>query len=326
MKCVRRFLTLCLCLLLCLAPSLTARGEDTVCWRVPGVVTARAGAVTAVSFRKISSAPAGEMQVLDEEGNVLTSVHLARGAKDGRILLRPEMGLKNGQILRFCFLHDGVSELQSETMLAIDDGREGIVRVDTAEKKIAITFDSANGVGRVPDLLDLLDRYDAKCTFFLQGAFLLNHPDQAIMISQRGHELANHSMNHADMRVVDDGKILREIQDCSAIIREVTGQTVRYYRPPGGYYTWRDHAIGQALGHEMILWTFDSLDGFPQTGRYAMQNRMMQESRPGAIILMHIYGQYTLQVLETYLPAMREQGYSFVTVGELMTCGPAVEK
>ncbi len=173
------------------------------------------------------------------------------------------------------------------------------------------------------NLLDLLDRFGVRCTFFLQGDYLRHQPEKAALIARRGHELANHSMNHPDMRQISDDKILREIRECNEIIEEVTGQRVRYYRPPSGWYTHRDRAICRALGCEMVLWTFDSLDGtFPERStpytELDVTRAMERGTRPGAIILMHIYGRHTLQVLERYIPAMQAQGYEFVTVGELL--------
>ena len=255
---------------------------------------------------------------MDAEGNELASVTVKANQKDGSFVMPLDGRVTNGQVVQICFRHGGETELQGECLLAIDDGTPGVYKVETNEKKIAITFDSANGIGRTANLLDLLDRYGIKCTFFLQGAYLKNHPQMAKEISDRGHEMANHSMNHPDMRECDDAKIYREIKSCNDLIYEVTGQVVHFYRPPSGWFTYRDRAISRALGCEMIQWTFDSLDGFEESTEATVRNAMARGSEPGAIILMHLYGRYTLQVLEDYIPAMQALGYEFVTVGELL--------
>ena len=224
------------------------------------------------------------------------------------------------------FQRDGAMELQDEGLLAADDAkRDGLRIVETGEKKIAITFDSAGGVGKLPELLDLLDKLQIKCTFFLQGEFVLNHGEWAEEIHARGHELANHSMYHPNMKEIDDARIHREITRCNELIEAITGKPVTLYRPPSGYYTYRDRVIGRALGCEMVLWTFDSRDGFKDSTRQRIWKVMMEKSEPGAIILMHIYGKHTISILEEYVPTMREQGYEFVTVTDLMLPGGVLD-
>ena len=309
-----------LILLLCLVMLCAAAAADAPYYQVSSILTGKAGENLIIRYHRNRTAPAGEMVILDAEGNELACYDVNGRQKDGSLSFPLDGRAENGQVVRICLRHDGVTELQGECLLAIDDGTPGVYKVGTNRKLIAITFDSANGIGRTANLLDLLDRFGVKCTFFLQGAYLKNHPQMAKEISDRGHELANHSMNHPDMRECDDAKIYREIKNCNDIIHEVTGQTVRFYRPPSGWFTYRDRAIARALGCEMIQWTFDSLDGFEDSTELMVRNAMKRGSEPGAIILMHLYGLHTLRVLEDYIPAMQALGYEFVTVGELLEC------
>ena len=219
------------------------------------------------------------------------------------------------------FQSGGERELQTEFLLAVDTkGADGIRQGSGDQKKIAITFDAAYGDGQLDALLDVLDKHNAKCTFFLQGDFVTAFPDLTAEIFRRGHELANHTMHHPnDVREIDNEQIYREINDCNQAIEAITGRPVTLYRPPSGYSSYRDRAISRGLGCEVILWTFDSLDGFLTTStRETVWNAMTRQSVPGAIILMHIYGYYTPEVLDHYLPMMQAQGYSFVTVSDLM--------
>lgn len=318
---MRRLIPLILCLLLLCAAALA----DTPFFHCPTVVTAQAGGTAVIRYTKARSAPAGTVLLLDADGNELASASVGNGQSSGSLRLSMTDRFTNGQTLTLAFRHDGQTEIQGEILLALDDGTPGICQADTDEKVMAITFDSAIGEGRTLALLDLLDQYGVKCTFFLQGAFVQRHPDTARLIVQRGHEIASHSMNHPEMRDIDDEKILRDLRECNETVEQVTGQRVRFYRPPSGYYTYRDRAISRALGCEMILWTFDSLDGtFPdREGANAytqldIARAMQRGTQPGAIVLMHVYGRYTIQALEEYLPAMQAEGYRFVTVSELL--------
>ena len=75
------------------------------------------------------------------------------------------------------------------------------------------------------------------------------------------------------------------------------------------------------MGCEMILWTFDSLDGFYDSSRERVMNALYKKSEPGAVILMHTYGRHTVSALEEYVPALQAQGYEFVTVTQIMPEG-----
>ena len=126
---------------------------------------------------------------------------------------------------------------------------------------------------------------------------MLEYPDLIRSIDGAGHELGNHSMHHPDMREISDAQIYHEITRCNQLIEDVTGKPVTLYRPPSGYFSYRDRGIARALGSEMILWTFDSHDGFAEAEEENVWGRMNKFSEPGAIILMHIYGKHTLPVL-----------------------------
>lgn len=272
-----------------------------------------------VAFERVSASSGGTLLLMDESGSILGQRKVTRSDREGGISISVTADMPASQTLRLYLQQGGQQTLQDEYLLAVDRRIDGVRSVHTQEKKIAITFDSASGLGKLPELLALLDKLDLRCTFFLQGEIIPKHAEWIGEIHRQGHELANHSMYHPNMREIDFGRIHREITRCNELITEITGQPVTLYRPPSGYYSYRDRAIGRALGCEMILWTFDSLDGFAEVSRERVWHVMTTKSEPGAIILMHIYGRHTLSVLEEYVPLMRQQGYEFVTVTDLMT-------
>lgn len=278
-----------------------------------------------VSFERVRSG-AGTLLLEDEQGNLLGQTKVSAGKKNGSIRIQITADMPIGQTIRLYLQQGDEKTLQDETLLAADAARrDGLRRVETDEKKIAITFDSAGGVGKLYSLLDLLDKHNVKCTFFLQGEMVRSYPEAATELHTRGHELANHSMFHPNMREASNQTIYNEITRCNARIEGITGKPVTLYRPPSGYYSYRDRAIGRALGCEMILWTFDSLDGFTDSSYNRVWKAMTTKSEPGAIILMHIYGKHTLAVLDAYIPMMQEQGYEFVTVTDLMLPGGVLD-
>ncbi len=311
---------LCLLILLGAAERRCALAEKPI-FEIPAAVAALYGRQVKISYFRVRESENGELAVLDPEGNQLAAAKVDYRMKQGTISFAADGGFPAGQTLRIVFRSGGAETLQQECLLALyDAGRQGIRRIDIPEKKIAVTFDSSGGPGRTLNLLKLLEKHQARCTFFLEGGFALGHPDLTAAIAAAGHEIASHSLYYTDMRTAEDEVIYNGIVKAKEAIEAASGQPVTLFRPPAGYTTYRDRAIAHALGCETILWTFDSLDGFAERTEYEILKRLLTRSEPGAIILMHIYGQYTLEALEKYLPVMREQGYEFVTVSGLMQC------
>lgn len=280
-----------------------------------------------IGYSRLRNVGNCELQVIGENGELLGKAKVKADTKYGVISVQLSEDMPREQKIQLVLNLNGETEWQDECILAVDDRQhEGLKKVETTEKKIAVTFDTAMGLGKTYKLLDLLDQYNVKCTFFVQGEYVFNNPEAAREIHNRGHELANHSVTHPNMPDCDETTIYREINSCNRLIEEVTGKPVTLYRPPSGYYTYRDRAIGRALGCEMVLWTFDSQDGFKDASEAKVWKRMNELSEPGAIILMHVYGKYTLDILDRYLPMMQENGYEFVTVTDLMLPGGVIDK
>ena len=317
----------CCAFLLCLLFVILSGAKDLALaerpvFDIPSVVVGFYGREIKISYFRNRESPTGELAVLDEQGNQLTAMTVPYNRQKESLYFTAEESFPAGQKLRIVFRAEGAETLQQECFLALDEAdREGIRKIDTQEKKIALTFDTANSPAQTAKLLEVLDKYDVHSTFFLQGDFAAGHPETAAAIVQAGHETGNHSMYHVDMRAATDAAICGQISKANEAIEAATGQPVTLYRPPAGYTSYRDRTIAHALGCQMVLWTFDSMDGFADQYEIQILKRMLEKSEPGAIILMHVYGQYTLAVLEKYLPQMQEQGYEFVTVSELMQCG-----
>ncbi len=258
----------------------------------------------------------------DETGLVLAEAVLKRGEGNQNV----SFVIPEGSAGRELSLFIGDVQEASDTALLAAETRPGysITRVEREDKKLAITFDSANAASKTLKILDLLDQYGAKCTFFLQGTFIKTNPEVTQEIEARGHEVASHSYGHPDMPSLTNDQILRDFEKNSAVFQEVLGHEPALYRPPSGYSSQRDRAIARALGQEVIKWTIDSRDGFQDSSLNTVVKRVENNARSGDIILMHVYGKHTIAALETLLPYYAEQGYAFVTVSELLLDGETV--
>ncbi len=224
-------------------------------------------------------------------------------------------------LLLYC---EGEGDPLCEAPLFVDEPRNnGLKQVATDQRAVAITFDAATGAGKTLQLLDLLDRYGAKATFFVIGRYAVYNPDECRAIVAHGHELASHSFEHLEMRDASTRQIWRSLSEADTLLRSFNGDSVVHYRPPSGLSVFTDRAVARGLGAEVILWSIDSGDGFSYVSEFGVKTRVQSGLHNGGIVLMHVYGQHTLAALETLLPYYAEQGYRFVTVSELLLDGDA---
>lgn len=252
--------------------------------------------------------------------------------EDGRALGQQTMK-ESGKIMRFSFtvpadfprcstlrlLSDDSDQVLAETLFFADGYQNvGLKRVGCSKRKLALTFDSGADAALTRDILDLLDKYQVKATFFLIGLYAERNPEETALIAQRGHELASHSYEHPEMADLSAGEAYQSILKAERLLQGFNGGGRVLYRPPSGVSTFRDRAVARGMGSEVILWSVDSGDGFVDKTLHDVIFRVNRGLHNGGIVLMHVYGWQTLRALETLLPQYQELGYTFVTVSELI--------
>lgn len=193
-----------------------------------------------------------------------------------------------------------------------------IYYVDYPEKKIAITFDCAWGSDDIPDILDTLERENIKATFFIIGHWAKKFPDAVRAISEKGHDVANHSYSHLRMTGVDIERIKREILMCSQQLEEITGKKVDLFRPPYGDYNNNVVKGARDLGYYTIQWDVDSLDWKPGISQSEILNRVTSKVKNGSILLFHNDTPHTAKLLPNIIAALRKQGYDFLPVSQMI--------
>ena len=192
--------------------------------------------------------------------------------------------------------------------------------VDTDEKKIALTFNAAWGDETTDAVLDILDRYGVKATFFFVGAFAEQYPESVRRIANAGHEIGNHSMRHKNPTKQAYAEILSDISACSELLASLTGLSPRLYRAPSGAYDNKTIEAAESLGMTAVQWSADSID-WKNPSPEAIVQRILKKAAPGGIVLLHLGKENTLRALPGLLRELRSQGYEFVTVGELLLPG-----
>lgn len=187
---------------------------------------------------------------------------------------------------------------------------------DRREKTIALTFDDGPHSTKTLKLLDLLDRYNVKATFFVVGKMADKAPILVREEARRGHTIANHSYSHPNLSLLKPAEVGYEFRACSDSIEEITGARPRYCRPPGGELNARVTRVAADSGMTTVLWTDDPGD-YANPGANVILSRTLKYASPGGIILLHDGIQQTLDVLPAIIQNLRKQGYRFVTLDEL---------
>lgn len=189
--------------------------------------------------------------------------------------------------------------------------------VDTNEKKIAISFDASWGANNTVKILDILDEYNVKATFFLVGRWIDEFPNETIEIYKRGHEIGNHSNTHPDMTKLSKENMIKEISTTDAKLMKLIGQGTKLFRCPSGSYNDAVIENVKSIGHYCIQWDVDSIDWKGESAQKEYK-RVMSKVKPGSIILFHNAAKYTPENLPKILSELKKQGYEFLKISEII--------
>jgi peptidoglycan/xylan/chitin deacetylase (PgdA/CDA1 family) len=192
-----------------------------------------------------------------------------------------------------------------------------IWRGDPKRKEIALTFDDGPHPAFTPRLLDLLQQLHVKATFFLVGKKVEEAPEVVARIVHDGHEIGNHTYHHSNLSKIPVESIESEIQRGNEAIRRACGRTPTLFRPPGGHHDDSILAAAEKLGMTTVLWTDDPAD-FANPGPDVIEHRILDQVGSGADVLLHDGVEQTLAVLPDLVARLRREGYSFVTMSEMV--------
>jgi len=202
---------------------------------------------------------------------------------------------------------------------------EIVWEVPMERKLVALTFDDGPDPRQTPEILELLKQYEAKGTFFVMGKKVTANPELLKRESDEGHEIANHTYNHLYFNAnVSSQKLGDEIDATSDAIMKVNGSRPHLFRPPGGFYNERMIKMAKEKGYLVILWSWhqDTKD-WRSPGVSYIVRKVLNNVRGGDIILFHdsVEGSgrsQTVEALKIILPELKERGYKFVTVSQLI--------
>jgi peptidoglycan/xylan/chitin deacetylase (PgdA/CDA1 family) len=197
---------------------------------------------------------------------------------------------------------------------AIARGDAVPTRVRPRPGRVALTFDDGPHPTWTPVVLDVLDEYGVKATFFVNGFRVQAYPEVAAEIVRRGHSLQNHTYGHNRLPLLSDGGIRHDIVRGADTIFEATGAVCTCLRPPWGLVNSRVRRVTADAGESIILWTVDSMDYSHQSAARTVET-VLEDLGAGDIILMHdSLGWVARDALPVIIATVRARGLEFDTL------------
>jgi polysaccharide deacetylase family sporulation protein PdaB len=192
--------------------------------------------------------------------------------------------------------------------------------VDTNQKMCSVSFDAAWGNEDTQTLIDILEKYHVKATFFVVGNWAVKYPESVKALADAGEEVMSHSNTHAHFNSLSSEEITDDLSACNEKIEAVTGVCPTLIRCPYGEYD--NHVISaiRAMGMEPIQWSVDSLD-WKGISAEEITKRVTGKVQPGSIILFHNAAEHTPEALPGILETLISQGYTVVPISQLICHG-----
>ena len=190
---------------------------------------------------------------------------------------------------------------------------------------LALTYDDGPNDPYTLRLLEVLARHSVKATFFMIGRFVSQKPEIAREVARAGHVIGNHTFNHPNLIFCSAARVHSELEQCRKILTDTVGEHSTLWRPPFGARLPHVLGVSRRLGLEPVMWTVSSNDWKIRTAD-GIEQRVATRIRGGDVILMHDGSHVrmgadraaTVEATDRLIQRLKEQGYEFVTVTQMM--------
>jgi len=199
-----------------------------------------------------------------------------------------------------------------------DDVKRTFWDVKTKQPLVALTFDDG------PDdnclqLVELFKKEDVKATFFFIGQKVKEKPDIVKKVAEAGHEIANHSYTHGLLIKKTPAEIKKEIVDTQNAVKEAIGVEPKLLRPPNVKQDDNVLAVLKELNMKSIMASVSASDWDKKNGKDQIIEAVTAKTKAGDIIVMHSWRKETLEGMPEIIKRLKEKGFKFVTVSELIS-------
>lgn len=197
---------------------------------------------------------------------------------------------------------------------------------DCEEKVVYLTFDAGYENGNVSKILDTLKQEQVPGAFFILGHLVSQNPELVTRMVQEGHTVGNHTNRHRNMTKLRDFTAFeKEMKDLEKLYQQVIGQPIApYYRPPEGCFDERSLLYAAKMGYRTIFWSFAyaDWDNDKQPSPEEAKKKILDHMHNGAVLLLHPTSQTNAAILGEIIQTLKQQGYRFGTLDELVAGNP----
>ncbi len=184
------------------------------------------------------------------------------------------------------------------------------------DRNVAITFDDGP-VENTLRILEILDKYEAKASFFCIGRNIEKHPEIFKLIIEKGHFVGNHTYSHTrKMGFLSTQSLIEEIERCDEVCKRLGGITPLTFRPPFGIINPKTQRALEKTGHKVIGWNVRSYDAI-LSSKTLILKRILRKVKAGDVILLHDNQEHSIEILEQLLLFLQNNNYSPVRVDNL---------
>lgn len=194
------------------------------------------------------------------------------------------------------------------------------IEVSPQNRVVALTFDDGPWQKGTPKVLEILRQQKVPATFFMIGRHIQMYPQIAQQVVAAGHGIGNHTWSHK-FKPASPEEIIAEIENTTYLLKKATGLRTDLFRPPGGHLHNGLVDYANQKKYLTVMWTVDPADSKPKTTRQHILDHVLKATKPGSIILLHDGGgdrSATIQALPQIISGLRSQGFSFVSIPELL--------
>lgn len=198
-----------------------------------------------------------------------------------------------------------------------EEPKAPIYCVERGDNKIALTFDCAWGNSNTDALLEILEKANAKATFFVTGEFCDKYPDDVRKFAEAGHSVQNHSDLHSHVKGMNINDLIADTRECNRKIKMLTGKDPVLYRSPYGEYDDVVLTTVEGMGLKPIQWSADSID-WEDPDAATIKKRILSKTESGSILLFHNDLPNTEEALPSLLTELLQKGFEFVKTEDLI--------
>ena len=211
------------------------------------------------------------------------------------------------------------AEKEKEAEIEKEAEKEGLVLsggryLDPSKPMIALTFDDGPYAPVGNRIMDSMEQYNGRATFFVVGNRVADYKTEIKRMHDNGHEIANHTYDHKNLSKLSADEIVSQVELCNQAVAAITGESPRLVRLPGGS---KNSTVLGNVHYPIILWNIDTLDWKTKNADKSVE-AVLGKVKDGDIILMHELYKSSGDAAVRMIPALSDQGYQFVTVSELI--------